>query len=558
VNRLREALGDSADSPRFIETLPRRGYRFVALKKGQNDALTQAALSPHAVRLVPHSDQLPTSNSKASRKRALGLGFLVLLSIAPLLWWSFQFGRRKLLSPQVQSIRAIAVLPLENLTGDPGQEFFADGMTDALITALAKVSSVPVISRTSVMYYKGKKQPLPEIARQLNVDAVVEGTVAEAEGRVRVDVQLIHAPTDKHLWAESVERNFNDVLALQDEAARDIARQIQSTLVSVQKTAPATIRPINRNAYQLYLKGRFFWAKRVEFDKAIEYFRRSADADPSYAPAYSGLADAYVTKVYNGGSAHEFMPKAEAAALRAIELEPELAEAHTSLADVLAFYVWDWSAAEREYKAAIKLNFNSAGIHQRYALFLALRRRFGEANYEAEKAEELDPLSPYVLNTRARVLYYSRQFEPAEQAAKRALELDPHFALAHAILGFVYQQEGKDAQAVEQYETNLRLWASDMDFSELHEEFKHSGIRGYWSWLLNNDLHGAGIGKASADDVALDYAVLGRSEESLLWWKKAYEEHSPWVLSLGVDPLLDRLRQEPGFQELRRLIGLPE
>jgi TolB-like protein/DNA-binding winged helix-turn-helix (wHTH) protein len=413
INKIRAVLGDDAEAPSYIETLPRRGYRFVApvetveprseelslgsvrippevgVKSGPAgpEAVTtgitpapsvqpavqehfSAGLGVHDTPLSPFAEAQEAPLPKRLSLRLVGIATVLAFSIA--IGWLVRYRlgpRSSQISPE--QIQSLAVLPLENLSGNKEQEYFADGMTDALITDLGKVSALRVISRTSTMQYKGTKKNLPQIACELNVDAVVEGTVTHSGDRVRITAQLIEAKADKHLWAESYERDLKDVLALQDEVARAIAREIKITLTPQEQTRLSGRRTVNPEAYQSYLKGRFYWRKftAADFAKSIDYYQQALDADPTYAPAYAGLADAYALGSLGGGgkAPKETIPKAREAAAKALELDNSLGEAHLSLALVRTYYDWDWSGADQEFKRAIELNPNYAEAHHFYS-----------------------------------------------------------------------------------------------------------------------------------------------------------------------------------------------
>jgi TolB-like protein/DNA-binding winged helix-turn-helix (wHTH) protein len=360
INKLRDALGDSAENPRFIETLPRHGYRFIG-----------AVDSGAEVRNGRESAMPPV---RRERRRWLAVGAVAAIVVFGALFALNVGGLRgRLLSSvgashgvPLPKIESIAVLPFENLSGDPQQEYFADGMTEELITELGKIGGLRVISRTSVMRYKGTKKPLPEIGRELNVDAIVEGTVRNSGGRVRITTNLLYAPTDRHLWAATYERDLRDVLSLQDEVARAVAGQIRIKVTPQENARLAATRPINPEAHRLCLLGRFYWNKRNEegLKKANEQFQRAIEVDPTYAPAYAGLADSYLQLANNGlRPPNETMPKAKAAAQKALEIDPSLAQAHTSLAEVYKDYDWNWAASERDFQRAIQLNPNYATAH---------------------------------------------------------------------------------------------------------------------------------------------------------------------------------------------------
>ena len=387
IYKLRNALGDSAENPRFVETLPRRGYRFIGVVDG-------AVASDGAHEEPPREQRAAGARSKRWSVALGALALAVALSLA-----SNIGGLRDRLMGGATSerIHSIAVLPLRNLSGDPAQEYFADGMTEALITSLGRVGGLRVISRTSAMHYKGSHQTLPEIARQLHVDAVVEGAVLREGNRVRITTQLVEASTDRHLWAESYEGDLRNVLALEDKVARAITNEVKIRLSLQEQTRLASARPVNPEAYDAYLKGRYQWDDWTEvgLKKSIEYFAHAVKQDPDYAPAWAGLADAYVLMSLFGFVPSDVaLPKAKAAALRAIQLDQTLSEAHVSLAGIHLHLEWSWSASEAELRQAIALNPNNALAHQFYGYYLSALGRFDAAIAEMERALEIDPLSP--------------------------------------------------------------------------------------------------------------------------------------------------------------------
>src|ERR1700677_4555417 len=407
IGKLRSALGDSAENPRFIETLPKRGYRFIAEvsvvghnahKRGPESA----ASPPPATGSVTKVQDPGLAISRTGPKRRLWTTLLVIpasalvLSLVILSVWLFRSPVRP-----PTGIRSLAVLPLDNLSGDASQNYFADGMTDELITDLAQISALRLISRTSVMAYKGARKPLPQIARELNVDAVVEGTVLRSGDQVRITAQLIEASTDKHLWSHSYEGELRDTLALQDRVARAIAEEIQINLTPREQAALKSVRAVNPVAYESYLKGRYFWSKRTAdgLKVALAYFNQAIEQDPNYARSYSGLADTYALLgdwQYAVMTPKEAYPKAKTAALKALELDSSLGEVHNSLAFVLDGYDWDLDAGGKEFRRAIELSPGYATAHHWYAWHLALLGRGKEAIAEMEKAKDLDPISPIV------------------------------------------------------------------------------------------------------------------------------------------------------------------
>jgi serine/threonine-protein kinase len=460
-------------------------------------------------------------------------------------------------------IESLAVLPLANLSGDPEQEYFADGMTDELIADLGQIEALRVISRTSVMQYKGVKKPLPQIARELNVDAVIEGSVLRSGDRVRITAQLIQAVTDKHLWAKSYERDLRDVLALQSEVAGAIANEIKIKLTPQEQARLASARPVNPEAYQAYLKGRLFWNKRTVqgLKKAIEYFNEAIDKDPSYGLAYAGLADCYNllgTDILAAFRPEEAFPRGKAAAMKALEIEDTLAEAHGSLAWARLVYEWDWSAAEQEFKRAIDLNPNYGTAHHRYALYLASLGRLDEALAEIRRAQELDPLSPMINVNVGTIFFYARHYDQAAEQIRRALELDPNFAFAHWYLGRTYEQKSMHREAVRELQKAARLSEENPNFmAPLGHAYARAGQRAE-AWKVLEQLKELSKRAYVPAYAMVDiYTGLGEKEEAFTWLEKAYEQHCSWLVWLKVDPELDPLRSDPRFQHLLRRMNFP-
>jgi TolB-like protein len=436
MKSLRDALGDSADNPRFIETLSRRGYRFIAPVGG--------ALEPAPV-LAPVEEELLSVDAPQEtprpglRAKIVVAGIGALLGIAVLLI-AFNVGGLQnwiFWGSSSKPLRSITVLPLANLSSDPGQEYFADEMTEELITQFSKLGDLKVISRTSVMQYKGTRKPLPQIARELGVDAIVEGAVQLSGQRVRITAQLVDGKTDKHLWAEDYDRELSDVLMLQGEVARDIAAKIDIQLTPQQRQRlEKQVHPVIPEAYQSYLLGRYYWNKRTAdgLEKAGVYFQKAIQIDPNYALAYSGLADYYAFLTLLGGPEvmrpPDTMSKAKAAAVRSLQLDDSLAETHASMGHVLHNYDWDWAGAEREFKRAISLNPNYSIVHHWYAYLLMQQGRVSESLGESRRALELDPLSLFINNGLARMYYLSRRFNDSIAQCQRGLEIDPAYVPA--------------------------------------------------------------------------------------------------------------------------------
>ena len=464
INKIREALGDSAESPRFVETVSRRGYRFLAevqdvdapsvLRPASATRSQFAAEPPVAVELAGK----PAIAKRHSLSLAWKVSALMLLVLVAFVGaWKFHSWKRPSLV-----IRSLAVLPLESLSSDASQDYFADGMTDELISDLGQISALRVISRTSVMTYKHAHKPLPQIARELNVDAVVEGTVVRSGDQVRITAQLIQAVTDKHLWSQSYEGDIRNTLALQNQVASAIADQIRINLNPQERAALKTAKVVDAEAYQSYLKGRFFWNKRTAdgLRAALAYFNQAIEEDPKYAQAYSGLADTYALLgdwQYAVMTTKEALPKAKAAAVKALDLDSTLGEAHNSLAFCLDGFDWDLESGGKEFRRAIELNPGYATAHHWYAWHLALLRRYDEAIAEMKKAQNLDPLSSLLDADLAELLALANSYDESIVQSRKAIEMDPNFALAHNQLALAYLQKHMNEDAVAELQKAVRL-----------------------------------------------------------------------------------------------------
>lgn len=513
IARLRETLGDSAESPRYIETLPRRGYRFIAPVDG--------------IPAQPVTNLPSRGGAQASQ----------------------------------DTIQSLAVLPLEDLSGQTGEDYFADSMTEAVITSLAKIKALRVISRTSAMQYKGARKSLRQIARELNVDAVLEGSVLRSGERIRINAQLIHASTDHHLWAESYERDYRDILALQSEIAREVASQIQILLTPEERERLGEVRRINPEAHELYLKARYFWNKRTEESvrKALAYFRQAIDCDPTYAEGYVGLGDCYnILGYYNTLAPMEAYPKGKAAALKALELDGSLAEAHATLGVVHRDFDWDWSGADSEFQRAIDLNPNSVEAHHWRGTLLSMLSRPTEAIEEKNHALEIDPLSVVVRTDLARILYFARDYDAALEQFHASLDMDPTFGSAYLWLANAYQQKGHYGQALDALKKGLELFGhSPFARSRMAHGYAVAGDQAQARDTLK-DLQALSEHQyVSAYDFALIYLGLRDFDEAFHSLHAAFEQRSLWLGYLNVEPQLDALRGDPRFDELRQRVGLP-
>jgi TolB-like protein/DNA-binding winged helix-turn-helix (wHTH) protein/tetratricopeptide (TPR) repeat protein len=560
VSKIREALGDSAENPRFIETVARRGYRFLAevavVDETQPDTVAgDLAEHPDPGRFhVIDADISPKRPSHALAWKLSGFGLALVLA-GYLVWNLYPWGHA------LPAIHSLAVLPLKNLSGDASQDYFADGMTDELITHLGQINTLRVISRTSAMTYKGDRKPLAEIARELNVEAVVEGSVLRDGDRVRIIAQLIQVPADTHIWAQSYEGDLRNTLALQSRVARSIAEQIRGTLKPQEQAALEKSKVVNPDAYEAYLKGRYFWNKRTGdgLKKAIAYFNRAIETDPNYAEAYSGLADAYALSgdwEYGILSPQVAFREAKAAATKALALDENLGEAHTSLAFALDLYGWDWEKAEAEYRLAIKLNPSYATAHLWYAWHLILMGQNSEGISELRKAEGLDPLSLIISADMADALCISHVFDEAIEQSRKTLEMDPHFAVGHYELGQALEQRQMHDEAIAEFQKAIEISGHSGVFdSSLAHAFAVSG-RQQEAKNIAKDLESRNDQNPSAEaNIALIQVGLGDQDQAMMWLDKAYKARfNPSIL---LRPAFDPLRSDPRFKDLLRRIGLP-
>jgi TolB-like protein/DNA-binding winged helix-turn-helix (wHTH) protein/Tfp pilus assembly protein PilF len=566
IAKLRSALGDSAENPRFIETLPKRGYRFIA-DVSVVDADARPKGPESTVGDLPgtgpkNKDKNQDAGSTAAPKhkrwpmRRVVIAFVLVLSLPIVFVLLF---RSRVRAPI--GIRSLAVLPLDNLSGVASQDYFADGMTDELITDLAQISALRVISRTSVMVYKGARKPLPQIARELNVDAVVEGTVLHSGDQVRITAQLIEASTDKHLWSRSYEGEFRDTLALQNRVAREIADEIRINLTPQEQASLKNVKVVNPEAYESYLKGRYFWNKRTAdgLKAALAYFQQAIEQDPRYAQAYSGLADTYTLLgdwQYAVMTPKEALPKAKAAAIKALELDSELGEAHTSLAVCLDGFDWDFDAAEKEFQRAIELSPGYATAHHWYAWHLSHIGRNEEAIAEMRKAENLDPLSLIINADLAELLLLARSYDESIQQSRKTIEMDPNFALAHNQLGQAYFQKQMYEPAIAELEKSVQLSeGSPTCIANLARAYAASGRRSEAEKLLSDLKKRSSPSASLASQIAIVYAALGDKDQAMNWLEKGYEERfNPGVL---LRPGFDPLRSDSRFQNLVHRMGPP-
>jgi TolB-like protein/DNA-binding winged helix-turn-helix (wHTH) protein len=570
IGKLRGALSDSAATPRYIETVG-RGYRFIAdvrqvpeTFEGLRPMLVPQAGGPGTPAQVG-APSIMRKSPPRSRRIWLPAAAVALLTLAGLLVYSLLWRTR---SRPASGKIMLAVLPFSNLTGDATQEYLSDGLTEEMITQLGRLDTqrIGVIARTSVMSYKNTRQPLPRIAQELGVQYVLEGSVRRYAQRIRIAAKLVGAQEQSHLWAREYDRQLSDVLSLQSEIAETIAGELQVAL-GANWERPTVVRsgplsPESYKAYDLYLQGRFYWNKRTPdgFRKALEFFQQATENDPGYARAYAGLADSYaMMSNYGFAPATDCMPKARAAALKALQIDDSLAEAHTSLAVIAQDYDWDWQMAEKEYRRAIELNANYATAHHWYAEYLAYQGRFHEALAESERARELDPLSLIIAADNGAIFYFSRQYDRAIERFRAVLDMDPGFARAHLVI-VAYAQKGQFAAALADIEA-WRHTAGDRPWIAGWEAYVYgrAGERAKaWQALRKVEELSRKWQVDPTQFMIVSYSGIGDKEKCLAWLEKASRERTNIPTGLKVDPLYDPLRSEPRFQDLLHRVGLAQ
>jgi TolB-like protein/Tfp pilus assembly protein PilF len=459
------------------------------------------------------------------------------------------------------AIRSLAVLPLENLSRDPEQEYFADGMAEALTTELAQISALKVISHTSVVQYKGTKKSLPQIAQELSVDAVVEGAVQRSGDKVEITVQLIHAPSDHHLWAKSYERSLSDVLALQRDVAHAIADEIKAKLTPLERVHLASARPINSEAYEDYLKGSYLLSTESDVRKSMAYFQQAIQHDPNYGLAYAGLAESYIAlgQPWGGMTPKEALPRAKAAATKALAIDDSLGEAHAALAHVIELHDWDWQDAEKEFRRALELSTNDAMAHLWYGEYLQVMGRNEESLVQVRQAIQLDPLNTHLAGNIGFNFYTARQYDEGIRAFQKALELEPDMIDAHLGLGWIYGEKKMSREAIVELEKTTNLWnRNDVSVASLGKVLGYSGRKQEARKLLEELEERSKHRYVSPYLIALVQIGLGERDQAIASLEQGYTNRDQWMMYLKVDPRLDDLHSDPRFQDLVRRVGLPQ
>lgn len=550
IRQIRAALEDERGHPQFVETVPKKGYRFIApvengFEKSQEVSAPEAPI-----------DRAYESRSGATQRPKWSGWQLLIASVALFVIFLVGFFERQRVfqTNQSQSVQSLAVLPFRNLSGDPEQEYFSDGMTDQLITDLAKAGRLKVISHTSVETYKTAKSPLPQIARELGVDAIIEGTVIRSGDRIRITAQLIDARSDRHLWAESYERPVEDVIALQSQVAQQIVMHVGISLTATDRERLAKMSTIDPAANEAYLKGKYYWNQLScsGYTKALDYFQQAVSKDPHYASAYFGLADTYFNLAdMRCWPQDDAFAKSKAAALKAVELDPESADAHAELGELAFYREWDWRTTEKEFNRALDLDPNNAGAHASYSIYLVSMGRQEEGLAEIRKAHELDPISQITNMMFTYVFYLAHQYDQCIDQANKALELHPDSTGTYHWLAQCYEQKGMPQEAIAAY---LRATSGLTDeVPRLRAGYDKGGLPGYWEefrqWMKRN---------RPLDPVqeALICSRAGEKERALTLLGLAHRQHSDGLQFLNVEPAYDGIRDDPRFKKLVARLNL--
>ena len=578
INQIRSALCDSAEKPRYVETLPRVGYRFIASvtvdspsepieiprhQLGQvydwkRDQQATVQASPPQKKAHSETETFPQKlqpwNFAVSRRNLfvlIGSGLLVLAGFVVLR------SRYKTVPEVGHDIRSLAVLPLENLSGDASQDYFADGMTDQLITNLGQIHSLRVISRTSAMQYRGVHKSLPQVARELRVDAIIEGTVLLSGGKVRITAQLIQGREDRHLWAQSFEGDLQDVLVLQEKVSRAIASQVQMALLPGEHIRAGINRPLNMEAYESYLKGEYYLNRfsGESIKQALEYFQQAVEKDPGYAPAYAKMSGCYrMLANMNMLPKSEANEKARALVAKALELDPNFGAAHAGKGWGLLLYDLNFASAGDEFERAVELSPNSAEAHEGLGDYYAAVGRLEEAVHEVERARELDPLASIVNHDLCQTLTFARRWDEALAQCKANLELNPNSARTLWVIGDIYTAKGMEAEARSNLLRSLKtVGASPKMIAAAEAGASRGGLKGCWQALIPFALEAVEKGEMDAFSLAVVYTRAGNADKAISWLHGALKARSFGISFLRVDPAFDSLRSDPRFLSLLKI-----
>jgi TolB-like protein/DNA-binding winged helix-turn-helix (wHTH) protein/tetratricopeptide (TPR) repeat protein len=592
ISTLRRVLGDTSDEPQYVQTVPKVGYRFVAsvreivsrsagiVERELRDQSSDVVIERRTVaRIVTEEDDeaidirelAPVSEpaaflttgkkeSRINRSQRLALGIigisLVMLTLAITYPWSSRKSDR---SNAALGVRSLAVLPFKPI-GAEEDEYLGLGMADALITKLSNIREINVRPTSAIRKYSAQNQEPVAAGRELGVEAVIEGSVQRVAERIRVTIQLVSVRDGAPLWAEKFDEHFTNIFAVQDRISEQVARSLTLSLSGMEKQLLTKHYTENSEAYQHYLKGRYFWNKRtVEgLRKGISYFNEAVEKDPSYALAYVGLADSYsLLSDYGGLPPKEAYPQAKRAAMRAVELDERVAEAHATLAYIKTGYDWDWPGAEEGFRRAIELNPNYETAHQWYAEYLSGMGRHQEAIAEIRRAREINPLSLIINAVEVSVLCIAREYDQGISQGRKALEMDPHFAEVYGYLKRCYDQKGMYKEAIAAHQMRRKLAGLDAEESAaLREAAAATSARVYWQKRLEQEVEESKRELSGGFEMAEIFAQLGEKDQAFAWLERAYKERSFMMLYLKVAPNLDPLRSDPRFADLLRRVGL--
>lgn len=552
VSLLRKALSGDQDGHAFIETIPKRGYRFVAPVETEDLPLTQAKL-----KLTPEiqsPEPSPRLGQRTATVRVKWTWTLAIVGIcSAVLGWIYHRQH------PLQTHPVIVVLPVQNLTGNAAREYVADGFTEELIATLGSLGSdkLSVIARTSAMTYKNSGKNVAQVGRELGVNYVIETSMRQWGDRVRITAQLVRVRDQSQVWAKDYDNSAQDFLTIEEEVALKVATEIEGRLAANPANSPEHTHPIRREAFEAYLQGRYFWSKRglANFRKAIGYFQQAIQIDPEYAAAYAGLADAYTDQGFWGGTPNEAIPKAKAAALRAIELDDSSSEAHAALGSIADAYDWDWPRAEIEYKRALELNPNSAAAHLLYACHLVSMGQRQKAMEEVRTALSLDPLSPFFRAAGGLMLYIAGYREEGIQQNLKAIELSPDFPVPHLNLSEFYCGMGEYDLGVREYEEGSRLAGIEpAALATLLDSYKSEGFSGFLRERLK--LNGKGIVHLDSFALAVIHRELGDKEKAIQYLQQNVQEHGAYLEFIRADWRWNSLRGEPEFQTILQELHL--
>jgi TolB-like protein/DNA-binding winged helix-turn-helix (wHTH) protein/Tfp pilus assembly protein PilF len=555
VKRLRDALGDTAENPRFIETLSRRGYRFIA------PVDSQSAPSPIPPAVPQPYGPLPRSTKQIRPAYLFGLVGIaaVILLLAALhggggRWTRLGFGGKR--------IQSLAVLPLENLSHDPEQEYFSDGMTDALIADLSKIGALRVSSRTSSIRYKKTSKSLPEIARELNVDGVVEGSVMRSGNRVRITARLIHAPTEQNLWSETYERDLGDVLKLQGDVAEAVAEQVRAQLTPEQHARLRSAQAVNPDAYEAYLKGRFSEVRSTQagLQQAQDYFTKAIREDSGFALAYVGLADCFLQQgTYRWLPPQDAYRRGSEAIYKALQLDETLGEAHSALGLLKWRYSWDWQTAESEFRRAADLKPNSIEVHETFVWYLGWAGRHDEALAQLEEMRRLDPAFPFVFIDESGIYYHQRDYKSLVDVGQKSVTTNPELWASHYFLAVGYEGSGQPAQAIPEYQRAVELSQRNSDTTAgLAHAYAAVGRKADAQKILSELQRQSKVTYVSPYMIGVIYAGLGQNDKAFEFLERAYQERSPDIsYFIKADLRVDTLRFDPRYQDLLRRVAPP-